>query len=79
VAARISGMGDDWRLSLQAVDDRGRQFVGEPLASYNDQRFVNLKIPPGGRKLDLTFAVHRARRAEFLVKPPRPLVPPKPG
>jgi hypothetical protein len=79
VAVRWSGITDDWRVSLRAVDDRGRLIPGEHLGSYNDQRFFNLKIPPGSRKLDLTFAVHRARRAEFLVKPPRPLVPPKRG
>jgi hypothetical protein len=33
---------------------------------------LNVRIPPGAKRIDLTFAVHRTRAVEFLVKPPFP-------
>jgi hypothetical protein len=72
VAVRTSLVPDGWRLTVRAVDDRGRVTPGEFPSVGDDIRFFNLDLPPNSRRLTLTFALHRARTAEFLVRPPRP-------
>lgn len=32
--------------------------------------YFDLRIPPDAKRLDLTFTLHRPKRAEFLVAPP---------
>ena len=65
-----------FRVSLvRAIDDRGRE--APPIRSgfwMNDKRTqysLPLHIPPGAKRVDLTFAVSRSRFVEFIVKPSR--------
>jgi hypothetical protein len=79
VRARISLPCDGLRLSLFAINDRGRRFTGIG-AGYTDidkdrERefsFSFSDIPPNVKSLDLTFAIHKTRYAEFLAKPAKP-------
>jgi hypothetical protein len=72
VAVAVPGITADHRLTLRAVDDRGRQIISESGQGSFNKLFLSLDIPPGSKSLDLTFAIHTCRRVEFVVKPPRP-------
>jgi hypothetical protein len=68
--------GDALRPTLTATDDRRREVIVSS-TSYGDgpvDRICDfaLHIPSGAKSLDLTFAVHPSRFAEFIVRPPRP-------
>jgi hypothetical protein len=62
---------DGLRLSLFAIDDRGRRFTGIG-AGYTDKAndrerefsFSFWDIPPNAKSLDLTFAIHKTRYAD---------------
>jgi len=58
------------RLALvRAVDDQGRPVRTAFNYREGDLCVFALKVPPGARALDFTFAAHRSRRVTFLVKP----------
>ena len=69
----------DQRLTVWATDAGGRRFntdyTGRVLkitsASFG---YISLAIPPDVKTVDLHFVVQTVRRAEFLIKPPLPLV-----
>jgi hypothetical protein len=82
VRARISLPCEGVRLNLFARDDRGRRFTGVvtgytdiPSDREREFSFSFSDIPPDAKSLDLTFAIHKSRYAEFLAKP----VAPKPA
>ena len=79
VRARISLPCEDFRLSLFARDNRGRKYTGSvtgytdlPSDKEREFSFSFSDIQPGAKSLDLTFAIHKTRFAEFLAKPATP-------
>jgi hypothetical protein len=60
---------------LRATDDRGRAIGAHgPIPAVYDSaeyRFRLWRIPPGAKRMALTFAAHRNRFVEFLAKPAR--------
>jgi hypothetical protein len=72
LALRMAPLPEDWRLTLWAVDDRGRRVASQGGPISGDERFLSLDIPPAAKRLDLTLALQQARSAEFLIKPPPP-------
>jgi WD40 repeat protein len=71
VGLQVTGLTADQRLTLKAVDNRGRQISVFGSSSTGDARYLQLNIPPDARKVDLIFAVQKSRVAEFTVRPPR--------
>jgi tetratricopeptide (TPR) repeat protein len=70
VSARVTGLVEQ-RLTLQVKDDRRRDVEVDPASPIvGDDHFWFLKIPPDAKTLNLTFAVHKGRAFEFVVKPP---------
>jgi hypothetical protein len=63
----------DHRLTLRAVDDRGREVFAsadDPQTSHRGSEYhFPLTLPQDTRSLDLTFAIDRIRYVEFLAKP----------
>jgi hypothetical protein len=72
LALRMASLPEDWRLTLWAVDDRGRRVANQGGGISDDEHFLSLDIPTGAKRLDLTLALQQARSAEFLIKPPPP-------
>jgi hypothetical protein len=72
LALRMASLPEDWRLTVWAVDDRGRRVASQGGGISGDEHYLNFDIHPGAKRLDLTLALQRARRAEFLIKPPPP-------
>ena len=75
VRLRVSP-GNNLRPTLQATDDIGWEIIVSSTSYYDtpDGRICdfNLEIPPEMKTLDLTFAVHRSRFAEFIAEPLHP-------
>jgi hypothetical protein len=74
VRLRVSSR-DARRPTLRAADEKGRQIIVAQTSyagSPNEQVCqYYLQIPPGAKNLDLTFAVHKSRFAEFVARPSR--------
>jgi len=72
VTVRVSGMSDEWRLTLRATDERGQESFAEETASGHegDERYLFLSVAPEAKTLELNFNLQRCRIAEFMVKPP---------
>ncbi len=56
---------------VRATDDQGRP-VRRRVAFWEGNPYAATLEPPRGRSLDLTFAVYRTRKVEFLAAPVRP-------
>jgi hypothetical protein len=78
IRARVSLPCDGLRLTLMATDDRGRNVVVSnsgytDVTEDNEREYrFDLKIPPDASALDLRFALHKSRFAEFLARPSKP-------
>jgi hypothetical protein len=70
VAVRVRSLGNEQRLLLRAVDDRGRALPGRGWASSGGEWFLGMAIPSDARTVDLSLMLQKARHAEFLVRPP---------
>jgi hypothetical protein len=61
-----------WLSLVGATDERGRRAVAVGGTIEGDGRHhFELKVPPGAKRLDLTFAMPKSRYAEFIASPSR--------
>lgn len=70
VGVRVTGMPEEYHLSLLAIDDRGRRIPSELNAGMDSERYLGLDLPKDARTLTLRFMVHRCRTMEYLIRPP---------
>src|SRR5262249_7473321 len=81
ISIRVTPLLEDYRLTLaDARDEEGRPVPVTPSYEGRSSEMVyGLAIPEGAKELQLTFALHQSRFAEFLVTPtPGPKLPGSP-
>jgi hypothetical protein len=71
ISVRVDPLPADRRLTLLKVtDDSGREAQVDDLPDWNlSERIYAFQAPVGASKLNFTFAFHKSRFAEFVVKP----------
>jgi hypothetical protein len=72
VILEVKGLREGWQLAARATHDEGRHSITSVIAGMGEQPVYILSVPSNVTTFDMTFAVHQARYAEFLVRPPLP-------
>ena len=74
ISIRVAPLPDDYRFALiHAATEQGREvLVTTPFDGKSSEMVYGLTVPGDVKELELTFALHQSRFAEFLVSPATP-------